>query len=103
MARKPQNDDSATSTEGVVTAEDQAKSTRGTGDPALGTPVGVETVVPLDEARRQAVEGPTVPEGQSALEVATEQGYFGTSPQRIATGRDDKGLSQNTSGVMNQA
>lgn len=104
MARGQKNDELDNA--GAVSPEEQSKSKLGTGDPELGTPVGVETKVPLAQARRQAAEGDTNTKNQdglSALEAATERGYYGSSPQRIATGLDDKGLSQNTPGVMNQA
>lgn len=75
--------------------------TGGTEDPALGTPLGTETVMPLAEARTAATGAGSEGERVTNLVDADEAGYLGQSPQRLATGRDDKGLSQANPAVMN--
>jgi hypothetical protein len=71
----------------------------GTGNPEFGTAIGVADDKSLRDANKAALAGTgetTVTDPKDAYEV----GYFGTSPQREATGLEDKGLSQQTPQVM---
>lgn len=77
---------------------DKKNDTVDTGDPRLGTPSGVKPKKSLEDARDAAREG--TGSTTVSLDDANDKGYYGTSPQREATGLDDKGLSQQTAQVM---
>lgn len=56
-----------------------------------------------DTSREGALDPAESTSGTTDVQAAVEAGYFGVSPAREATGKDDKGLSQQTPEVMRRA